>query len=70
MPALRAKLAAAEEALAAAARTREEDLQRTAAFWIAKAEEQQDSADSALTAQALTCLRTTCTFRVTRVNAR
>ena len=49
--ALRATLAASQEALAAGAQTREEDLQRTAAFWIAKTGEQQDAADSAVTAE-------------------
>ena len=52
MQELRTKLAGAEEALAAAAQTREEDLQRTTAFWIAKLEEQQDNADSALISEA------------------
>ena len=49
--ALRAKLAASEEALAASARTREEDLQRTAAFWISKVEDAEVAADSELTAE-------------------
>ena len=51
MSALRAKLAASEEALAASARTREEDLQRTAAFWISKVEDAEVAADSELTAE-------------------
>ena len=43
----------AEAALAASFQAREEDLQRTAAFWIAKAAESQGDADAALVPEVL-----------------
>ena len=65
---LRSKLAVAEAALAASFQAREEDLQRTAAFWIAKAAESQGDADAALVPEVLfqprTFSRNTCTSRL------